>query len=358
MEKIKKLLELNTVRKKVMMLSKLTGGIIVLFYLVTYELPAGRSITFLLWFGLLASVIMGVDFFLGRLISKPLNEINDTAEKMAELDFTAQCKVKTNDEFGELSQSLNTMFANLKDALEKLEAANNHLEKDVEHERLLLDERKELADSLSHEMKTPLGLIRAYTEGLREEKDEVKKQQYMDTILSASERMELIIASLLDLSALEAGASKFSQERFDFIEMAETAAGRLLMDNPEADYQLTYELPEQKVFVRADRRRMEQVLDNLIGNARKYVSPGGDISLSVKYEDDWLRFSVFNSCPSIPEEEIPRLWSKFYRRKNAQQGGSGLGLAIVAQILSMYDVPYGVRSQEEGIEFYFRFPVD
>ena len=172
MKKINAWFGLNTVRKKVLLLSKLAGGIIVFFYVFTSELPTNRSIAFVIWFGLLVAVIIGVDAMLGRFISKPLDEINRTARQMAKLDFSAHCNIHAEDEFGELSQNLNTMFSNLGEALEKLEAANKQLEKEATKQHLLLTQRKELVDSLSHEMKTPLGLIRAYVEGLKEETNE------------------------------------------------------------------------------------------------------------------------------------------------------------------------------------------
>ncbi len=236
MNKKEKIYNLYSVRKKTMILSKLTGGMLVLFYLVTEDLPMSRNASFWIWFTLLIAVIIGVDCLLGRLISKPLHKINDTAKQMAELDFSAHCDIQTKDEFGELSKSLNTMSSNLQEALDKLEAANSQLEKDVAHERILLHERRELVDRLSHEMKTPLGLIRAYTEGLDGEIDSEKRQQYMNAILDAIERMDDLIISLLDLSALESGVAKLATERFDFIELVETVAGRLLLDTPETGF--------------------------------------------------------------------------------------------------------------------------
>ncbi len=95
---------------------------------------------------------------------------------MSQLDFSNPCTVNTNDEFGELSRSLNTMSTNLQQALSDLESANIQLEKDVNKERMLLEQRKELVDTISHEMKTPLGIIRAYTEGLMDEVDEEKRK--------------------------------------------------------------------------------------------------------------------------------------------------------------------------------------
>lgn len=360
MKKINKWLGLNTVRKKVLLLSKLTGGIICLFYIFTSELPTERSITFAIWLALLAAVIIGVNILLGRFISKPLNEINQTAGKMARLDFSAHCGICTDDEFGELSQSLNIMFSNLQETLENLENANKQLEKDMIQEHLLLIQRKELIDGLSHEMKTPLGIVRAYAEGLKEETDEQKKQHYLDVILSAANRMNTMIVSLLDLSALEAGAAKLTEERFDFIELVETVAGRLLIDTPNANYCLTYELPETKVFIYADKYRMEQVVNNLIMNARNHVSHNGRIHLSVICRERELQFSIFNQGKQIPPQNIPKIWQKFYHGENPQNdthGGSGLGLSVVAQILSMYHGSYRVQNVPDGVEFSFDFPM-
>lgn len=357
MEKKKTYFGLNTVRKKVLMLSKLVGGVIVLFYLAVPELPGSPGTAFWIWFGMMAAVILGVDYLLGRMISKPLQEINDTAARMAKLDEEAYCRVNTGDEFGELSRNLNVMFSSLQKALGELESANEKLEEDVERERMLLAQRKELADSLSHEMKTPLGIICAYGEGLKEETDEEKRQMYTEGILKAAERMNRLAISLLDLSALEAGAARLAEEQFDFIELVETAAGRLLLDTPDGDFSFTYDIPETKVMVTADRRRMEQVLENLIENAKIHVCKGGKIHLEVLLREKELRFSIYNQGDAVPKEDLSKIWEKFYRGKDAPGGGSGLGLAIVSQILKLYKVPYGAENKNQGVEFHFYFPL-
>ena len=357
MKRIMALFNFGTVQKKVLMLSKLMGGAIVLFYLLTEKLPNGHGVGFWIWFALLACVIIVVDYILGRLISDPLRRINSTAKQMAALDFSAICDVTSEDEFGELSQSLNTMFSNLRSALEKLEAANAQLEQDVEKERVLQEQRKELADSLSHEMKTPLGLIRAYAESLNDVTEQEKQSQYIAAILDATERMDGLIVSLLDLSALEAGVAAFSEERFDFVELVETVAGRMLIDTPGKNYIFRYEIPEIKVYVNADKKRIEQVLGNLIENAKKYVLPGGEISLQVKQEDEHIQFLIFNQAYLLDEQELSKIWNKFYRGSNQQCRGSGLGLAIVSQILSIYQVPFGATSLKDGMMFYFKLPI-
>ena len=340
---MKEAFSLRTVRKKIVMLSKLAGVVLIFSYILSTRLPVSEDVSFLIWMGFLLLLILGIDFFMGQFISKPVAELNAAAKRMANLNFSAPCTVSTTDEFGELSDSLNIMSDNLQQALA-------HLEKS-------LDERKELVDSLSHEMKTPLGIIRAYAEGLQDEADEEKKQKYAKVIVSEVEHMNDLIVTLLDLSALESGASQLTMSRLDFVELVETVAGRLLVDAPDADFELQYELPEGKVYVQTDKRRMEQVLGNLIVNARKNVRPGGVLRLELTEESGILRFSIFNQGRSIPEDELPKIWTKFYRDSGADYSGSGLGLSIVAQILSMQKLPYGAENTSDGVRFYFSIPI-
>ena len=354
--KIKDNFTFRTVRKKILMVSKLAGILLILSYILSTKLEIDPDISLALWFAFVIALVLVVDFLMGHFISKPISKLNQTARKMAKLDFSAPCAITTNDEFGELTVSLNTMADNLQQALARLEVANTRLEKDVEQERRLLAERKELVDQLSHEMKTPLGVIRAYAEGLQDETDEAKKQKYSEIIITETERMSGLITTLLDLSALETGATQLVPERFDFVEFLETVAGRLLIDVPDANFTLQYELPEHKVYIDTDKARMEQVLDNLIVNAKKNVQPGGVLKLSLREQQGALHFSIYNQGPQIPQENLPKLWTKFYRDSNSKYSGSGLGLAIVAQVLSMQELDFGVKNCSDGVEFYFSIP--
>ncbi|HBF4489011.1 TPA: HAMP domain-containing histidine kinase [Clostridioides difficile] len=356
---IKQNFGLYSVRKKVFLLSKLSGALIILFYLVVEEFSINSKLEFWIWFIILVIFIMSIDFLLGKFISEPITSINKSAKSMSQLDFSNPCTVNTNDEFGELSRSLNTMSTNLQQALSDLESANIQLEKDVNKERMLLEQRKELVDTISHEMKTPLGIIRAYTEGLMDEVDEEKKKNYMNVIIEETDRMNNMIVSLLDLSALEAGVSKLNPERFDFIEFVETVAGRLLIDIPDANFYFTYDLPEYEVFVVADKMRMEQVVENLVINAKKHVVYNGNLDLSITCENGLLLFEIYNDGRFIEQDEISKIWSKFYRSVQSQRtGGSGLGIAIVSQILTMQGLEYGVNNRDRGVEFYFMIPID
>lgn len=390
--KLKEIFSLHMVRQKIVITSKLAGAVLIISYIFSTHVSDNHDISFLIWLAFMIPLILGIDFLMGRFISDPVSELNDAAGRMAKLDFSQPCTVSSKDEFGELSDSLNQMSENLQRALAQLETANTQLAADIEDKQRLLAERKELTDNLSHEMKTPVGVIRAYAEGIQDEADEAKRQKYAGIIITETERMSELITALLDLSALESGASSLDFEVFDFVELVEIAAGRLLGDTADvytqsdeicplrndADYgtpfgsfHLEYELPEHKIYVNSDRKRMEQVLDNLIVNARNNVCPGGRLKLSVrnlaadslsacsdaKEQEQVVHFSIFNEGKNIPEESLSRIWTKFFRDQKAGYHGSGLGLSIVAQILSMQNLDYGVENMPDGVLFYFSMPV-
>ena len=304
--KISNHMNIFTVRKKILLASKLVGVMLIVSYMFSAKMPIDTDISFAVWMIFVVVLICTVDLLMARFISKPVSELNAAARRMAELDFSDPCTVTGLDEFGELSRSLNRMGENLQQAFAALEDANSKLEQDIEQKKRLLNERKELVDNLSHEMKTPLGVIRAYAEGLQDETDEEKRAKYSEVIIAETERMSRLITTLLDLSALENGATQLHPERFDFVEFLETVAGRLLMDTPDADFVLQYELPEHPAHVDIDKGRMEQVLDNLIVNAKRNVRPGGILKLSLIEHDDILDFTIFNRS----EEHTSELQSR------------------------------------------------
>ncbi len=351
--KIRDHMNVFTIRKKIVLASKLMGVIVVVSYVLSTRLPLDADASLLLWLVFVSALVCAIDLLLDRFITKPVSRLNDAARSMADLDFSQSCPVMGRNEFGELSHSLNLMAESLQEAFSKLENANRKLEQDVEQKKRLLAERKELVDNLSHEMKTPLGVIRAYAEGMQDETDEVKKQNYSQVIIAETERMSSLISTLLDLSALENGAAQLVPECFDFVGFLETVAGRLLVDAPDVSFDLQYELPRQPVYVNTDKGRMEQVLNNLLVNAKRNVRPGGILKLSLKERDGMLDFSIYNQGTPIPQENLSKIWTKFYRDRNAKYSGSGLGLAIVAQILSMQNMTYGVANKPEGVVFYF-----
>lgn len=203
--KINENMNIFTIRKKILLASKLIGVALIVSYILSTKLPVNTDISFVIWLAFVVVLVCAIDLLMARFITKPVSELNEAARNMAELNFSHPCHVKSHDEFGELAESLNTMAENLQQAFSSLEDANRKLEQDVAQKKRLLAERKELVDNLSHEMKTPLGVIRAYAEGLQDETDEAKRQKYSEVIITETERMSRLITTLLDLSALEMG---------------------------------------------------------------------------------------------------------------------------------------------------------
>lgn len=318
------------INKKIFLLSKIVIGACMLAYIIASTFSGW--ISDLVFISLLILLILGWDMALARMISSPIHEISKAAQRMAVLDFTQPCQLNTKDELQTLGDNLNTTATNLQQAL---------------------TQRKELTDTLSHELKTPLGVIRAYAEGL---KDAVPNKQaaYSQVIIEETEKMAGMINALLDLSALEAGATTLKTEKFDFVELVETVAGREYVDTPINYIQLSYLLPDGPVYILADQNRLRQVLHNFMGNAKKFVSKNGKIHIEVSVSESLVHFSIYNDGPHLTED----VWMKFYRDKSeTNKNGSGLGLAISAQILSMHKAKYGVHNKENGVEFYFTFPI-
>lgn len=348
---------LHTINKKIFLISKIIALfiIVILFISSSWNINSIGNILLMLLF--ISGFMIILDLILYRIVAVPIQSLERSAMKMAQLDFSEYCDVNTYDEYGSLAKNLNIMSDNLQSTLSELEIANQRLRADVKREQELLSERKELVDVLSHEMKTPLGVISAYAEGIRDSDDEEVRSKYLDTIIQSANEMSEQINLLLDLSSMESGITQFNYSEVDFVELVETVAGRLLMDVGSSKYLFDYELPKEAVMLNLDVKRMEQVLSNLVLNAVNYVIDHGRIELSVVLSGDGVRFSIYNDCEYIEESELGKIWDKFYRRSD-ERSGSGLGLAIVAQILEMQNIEYGVNSIRQGVEFYFILPIE
>ncbi|MGM0215381.1 HAMP domain-containing sensor histidine kinase [Enterococcus sp. AZ109] len=314
--------------KKIFLLSKILMGICLVSYLISSKfIDWGGDLFFI---GSLLVLILGWDAVLVKILSQPMQEISETAQRMAELDFSQPCVVETKDELQTLAENLNTTAENLEQALAQ---------------------RKELSDSLSHELKTPLGVIRAYVEGLEHvQKDQ--QEAYRQIIIEETEKMTDLINALLDLSSLEAGAGTLQVERFDLVELVETVAGREFVDIPVKPFKFTYLLPDEPIYIAGDQNRLRQVLHNFMNNAKKFVPSDGKIHLKVEALTGKVRFSIYNDGPNLSED----VWEKFQRDKQEiNRVGSGLGLSIAAQILTMHQADYGFINHKEGVEFYCSF---
>ena len=230
-------------------------------------------------------------------------------------------------------------------------AAQNKLEGQLERER-------DFTRSAAHELKTPLAVLRAHAESLREDIDPQKREEYLDVVLEESDRMAELVGSLLELSRLEAGMP-LSLEMVELSALVEEVFARLALPLEQKDVSLSLELEE--VWLEGDREKLREVLDNLASNALRHCVPGGTIRVALKAEEGKLvRLTVHNDGEAIPEEELHRLWEPFYRgdkSRSRDSGGTGLGLAIVRAAVLAHGGSVGAENCTGGPAFWITLPL-
>ncbi|PHD26799.1 two-component sensor histidine kinase [Bacillus wiedmannii] len=299
-------------------------------------------------------VIILLSFYYSKIIVKPLIKMNRVTKKMANFDFSEKLPVTADDEIGGLSGSINTLSVNLKDRIDRLNVANTKLQQDIERERQLEKTRKEFISGVSHELKTPLSVIRSFAEGI---KDGVSKDTtyYTDVILEETENMNRLIVEMLELAKLESGTYKLDMTTFSIGELIQQVYTKLLFSMEEKHLQVNVDV-DSSIFVNANRSRIEQVVVNLLSNAIRYTPDGEKIHVSVIELEDIVKFEIENTGNPIPEESLEKIWDRFYRldvSRSRHTGGTGLGLSIVKNILDLHHAEYGVYNTTNSVVFYF-----
>ncbi|HDR8140050.1 HAMP domain-containing sensor histidine kinase [Bacillus sp. FSL K6-0273] len=299
-------------------------------------------------------VIILLSFYYSKIIVKPLIKINRVTKKMANFDFSEKLPVTADDEIGGLSGSINTLSVNLKDRIDRLNVANTKLQQDIERERQLEKTRKEFISGVSHELKTPLSVIRSFAEGI---KDGVSKDTsyYTDVILEETENMNRLIVEMLELAKLESGTYKLDMTTFSIGELTQQVYTKLLFSMEEKHLQVNIDA-DPSILVKANRSRIEQVVVNLLSNAIRYTPDGEKIQVSIIEAEDTVKVEIENTGNSIPEESLEKIWDRFYRldaSRSRHTGGTGLGLSIVKNILDLHHAEYGVYNTTNSVVFYF-----
>lgn len=311
---------------------------------------------YLFWGLITISIILALIY--SNLISKPLVILTQVANKMSNMDFSAVCETNREDEIGSLARSLNFLSKNLHSALIDLQNKNKKLEDDIEKERQLDNMRKEFTANVSHELKTPIGIIEGYAEGI---KDGIvsgeDSQMYLETIIDEAKKMSVLVSNMLELSRLESGTTKPNPEGFNINRLITKVLKKHTPDFEENKYKVNFNSSTPYSYVYADPFQMEQVLTNLITNAIKYTPPRNDININIEEGLDKFKISVQNMGVQIPEEEIGKLFDKFYRldksRERTQKNSTGIGLSIVKNILKLHNSEFDFRNIEGGVEFHF-----
>lgn len=296
-------------------------------------------------------------FYTGR-FTKPLIAMSKVTGKMAEMDFSEKCDFQRNDEIGVLSSSINYLSDSLNTTLEDLNQKNEKLKEDIEKEKNLEKIRKDFISNVSHELKTPISIIRGYSEGaglMLESGDSEGAKSYCDIIVGETEKMNALVLELLELSKYESGNIAISKEKFDICEMINDYALGNEMKFQENNILFENNVP-QGVFGVGDTIKIEMIVNNYISNAVSHADAQKLIRVSCEEKEGCYRISVFNTGERISDEDINKIWISFYRAdksRSRSEGRFGLGLSIVSAIQKLHEREYGVYNTENGVCFWF-----
>ena len=314
--------------------------------------------------GVIAALVGGIIvFFVTGTLTKPIKQLSVISEQMANQNFDVRYTGKSGDEIGQLGQSMNHMSENLKTVIGELRRANEKLEEDIREKEEIDRRRMEFISNVSHELKTPIALIRGYSEGLKEgvSDDPESREYYCDVIIDEADKMNTIVRRLMNLGEIESGAMKLERMEFDLREMLEGTCERARMLVSGMDVEVTLDAPPQ-LSVFADQFMVEEILQNYISNACHHVIEPGKIEVracSIARREAGARSArveVFNTGSHIPDEDLERIWDKFFkvdRSHSRKYGGSGIGLSIVKAIVDAHGGLCGAENRENGVSFWF-----
>ena len=309
---------------------------------------------------LISAVIVS---YVSRRFTDPILELNDIAKKMSNLDFSHKYEsTDTGDEINNLGKSINVMSDKLEKTIKQLRSTNIELERDIEEKSKIDEMRKSFISDVSHELKTPIALIQGYSEGLLENvnTDEESRKFYAEVILDETNKMDKLVKELLELMKLEYGKREFNDKKFNIVELEKEVIRKSQVMLEENNIKVKFETTDE-INVVADDFYIEQVITNYITNAIKHVKEVKskkviEIKNEVDIEKNKVRVKVFNTGENIAEENINRIWNRFYKvdeSRNRTEGGTGIGLAFVKAVMNGYENSYGVTNKENGVEFYF-----
>ena len=282
-------------------------------------------------------VVLGLllALFIARRIARPIAAINQAAKQLGQGNYAISLEESGTREVTELAQTLNYAAGELSKVDEM---------------------RRELLANVSHDLRTPLTMIKGYSEVMRDLPGE-NTPENVQIIIDETERLTSLVNDLLDLSRLEAGAVPLKKTRFNLTESIRQALTRY---EKLADYSFPF-YADRDVFVTADQLRISQVVYNLVNNAITYTGPDKTVTLRQTVNDGMVRVSVTDTGEGIPPEKLRDIWERYYKvdkdHKRAQMG-TGLGLSIVKNVMDLHGGRCGVESQlGTGSTFWFELPL-
>ena len=299
-------------------------------------------------------------FVVSTYITRPIKQLSNIAEKMSEMDFNARYEGSDKGEIGLLGKSMNNMSEKLEQNIAELKKANLELKKDIDKKEKLEIMRTDFLSNVSHELKTPIALIQGYAEGLKEgiTDDPESMEFYCDVIMDEANKMNTMVKRLLTLNQIEFGNDEPEMERFDINELIASVADANAIRAGQKNMSIVFDNRNEHNFVWADEYKTEEVLTNYISNALNHCDGKRAIEVRTEKSENGgiITVTVYNSGKNIADEDLERIWEKFYKTDKArtrEYGGNGIGLSIVKAIMDSKGQEYGVRNVSDGVEFWF-----
>lgn len=289
---------------------------------------------------ILLEVSFIITLFISQRLSRPIVNITKTAKKFAEGDYKTEFKSQSYQEVNELSEVLDN-------ARVEVSKVSNL--------------RRDLISNVSHDLRTPLTIIKSYAEMVRDLSGDnpEKRQEHLKVIIDESDRLSALVSSLLEISKLESGNMELEITEFPLHEKMTEVKQRYEILNLREGYNITF-VEDTDVICRCDSSKIDQVLYNLINNAVNYCGEGKSITIRQINKPNFVRIQVTDDGAGIAREKLPMIFDRYYRDERSQRDkiGTGLGLSIVKEILKMHKFPFGVISEEgKGSTFWFEIAV-
>ncbi|MGX9758642.1 sensor histidine kinase [Clostridioides difficile] len=299
-------------------------------------------------------------FIYSRVITKPVVKISNTSKKIAQMNLDVRCDVESNDEIGSLALSLNELAHNLSSTLNNLEYANSKLQEDIEKERKNEISRRAFFVAVSHELKTPITIIKGQLEGMIYNIGMYKDRDiYLRHSLKVMESMEEMVREILDISRMESSGFKLNTVEINMSSLIQQSIQNYLILAENKNIEIISDI-EKNLYSFVDIKLMKKAISNIINNSIKHSKNGALVSIKLYKNNECGVFEVENSNTSIEESEIENIFNPFYRvdkSRSRQSGGSGLGLYIIKIIFDMHKVKYKIENTSVGVKFTAIFPI-
>jgi signal transduction histidine kinase len=318
---------------------------------------------FLIIIGIISFIIaMLFAYIISKYFTKPITEMNYATNRLKNLDFDCPCEVTSNDEIGQLAQSINEMSTELSATINTLSDKNIQLQNEIKEKNKLDEKRRTLLNNVSHELKTPLSLMQGYAEGLKLNigKNKEKSDFYCDVIIDESTKMSKLVESLLNIDQMEFGDITLQKTVFEINQLILSIVNKYerVFENKNIKFNIATIDP---IEVMGDNFMLERVFENYLTNAISYVDENLQINVQLINLKEHIRIEVFNTSPAISEQDLDKIWNEFYKLDKArtrEKGGHGLGLSIVSAIQKAHKNSYGVENVENGVCFWFEIDVN